>query len=593
MLARPVALIGAEFEENLSLRYLASALASAGFDPSIVPFDESGARREVIDRIVRLDPMVVGISVPFQHRAGELLSLATDLRARGYRGHITVGGHFATFEYEPILRSHPAIDSAVRHEGEATLVELCRTIARGDDVASTTPIAGLIARRASPATGAGRRLALYVAPGEGAPDLVVGPKRPLPELDTLATPERSGAPHDVLGVACSPIIGSRGCYADCSFCCIFAYADNADGARYRMRSPESIAAEMRDEYDKRGVRLFVFHDDNFFVPDARKNIRRYERLAALLRDAGMTDIGLVIKCRPNDVDRELFELLRDMGMIRAYVGIETSSDEGVVSLNRRITAEDNHRALTLLRELNVYCSFNMLIFDPEATLEGVSANLDFMLEFADVPWNFCRAEVYAGTPLKHKLEAEGRLRGDYLAWDYEMREPRVELLFRIATNAFFGRNFKPDGIANLNMGIRFDNQVLKRFYPRGWDAAFDARLVAMSRAVGEDSVANMRDALAFVREVDPHDHAAVNAFTLALSRRVARADLTMLGEIKRLRREMNARAEAAGAASIDGRFGRGMPAWAAETARLGTSVGRELSTEILPAPEAHRLSLTR
>ena len=59
----------------------------------------------------------------------------------------------------------------------------------------------------------------------------------------------------------------------------------------------------------------------------------------------MTDIALVIKCRPNDVTPELFALLKSMGLLRAYVGIETNSDEGIVSLNRRITSDDNRRAL--------------------------------------------------------------------------------------------------------------------------------------------------------------------------------------------------------------------------------------------------------
>ena len=109
----------------------------------------------------------------------------------------------------------------------------------------------------------------------------------------------------------------------------------------------------------------------------------------------------------------------------------------------------------------------MLLFDPEATLGGIEKNLDFMADHTDTPFNFCRAEVYAGTPLKGMLEPQGRLRGDYLAWTYEMRDPRVELLFRIATTAFYGRNFKPDGLANLNMGIRFDNEVAAPLLPRG------------------------------------------------------------------------------------------------------------------------------
>ena len=552
--------MGSEYEENLSLRYLASALEAKGVRAALVPFNEPRQLDDVIRTALALQPLAVGISVPFQHRAGEFLAVATGLRARGYRGHICVGGHFATFEYASILRDAPAVDSIVRHEGEQTLVELCERLRQG------TPLAGL--------RGLVRR--------EGS-RLDIGEPRPLPRLDSLAFPNRSGVPHDVLGVRAAPIVGSRGCYADCSFCCIFAYAETAKGPRYRMRSPENIVAEMKAEHDRRGVRLFVFHDDNFFLPHPPKNLERYARLGVLLREAGLDDIALVIKCRPNDVDPELIELLRSLGMIRAYVGIETNSGEGIVSLNRRITAEDNRRALAVLHRLGVYCSFNVLLFDPEATLGGIETNLDFMDEHVDTPFNFCRAEVYAGTPLEGLLRAQGRLRGDYRAWTYEMRDPPVELLFRIATNAFHRRNFKPDGLANLNMGIRFDNEVLRRFYPAAWDAAWHERLAELSRRIGADSVDRMRAALAFSREVALDDRRRITAFTLELARAVAQADLVFLAEVRGARREVEQRVRAAGGRS-ERALGRGMPAWAGETLRLGSSTGLDSSTELLPAP---------
>ena len=559
---RPVLLVGAEFEENLSLRYLAAAVEEDGEASVLLPFNRAAQADEIVRQAAAADPLVVGISIPFQLRAREFLDLATALRAGGYRGHITAGGHFATFEYENILRDFPAVDSVVRHEGEATLRELCRRLRSGEPVAG---LAGAVTR----------------APEGG---IVDGGKRRLPPLDTLPFPVRLGEPHQVMGVKVSPIVGSRGCYADCSFCCIFAYAENADGARYRRRSPESVFEEMRREYVERGVRLFVFHDDNFFVPAVAKNVERYRLLRELLDGAGMRDIGLVIKCRPNDVDPELFRQLKAMGMIRAYVGIETNSDEGVVSLNRRITPEDNRRALTVFRALDIYYSYNVLIFDPEATLDGVRRNLDFMEEFGDVPFNFCRAEVYAGTPLKEILEHQGRLKGDYFAWGYEMREPRVEVLFRIAMTAFAGRNFKHDGVANLNLGVRFDNEVMRRFFPECWDAGWQARLVGFSRAVADDSVTRMREALAFVTEADVYDHARVKAFTVELARGVARADLGLVGECKALRREMERRIVERAGDRLRTTWGEGMPPWAAESFRLGSSTGLEVSTEILPAP---------
>lgn len=550
-----VVLIGAEYEENLALRYLSASVTRAGFATEIVPFNSASDLDEVVARTLAAAPVVVGISVPFQLRARELLSLAPELRRRGFTGHICAGGHFATFEYENILRDFPAVDSIVRHEGEQPFTWICETVRDGLPVRAGS---GIVVR-----TGA---------------DIDVGPAHPLPSLDDLPFPDRRGTPRSVFGVGSAPLVGSRGCYADCSFCCIYAYADNARGARYRRRSPESVVDEMVELYYGRDVRLFVFHDDNFFLPTVAPNIERYERFAKLLREKKMTDIGMVIKCRPNDVDRELFALLKSMGLIRAYVGIETNSDEGIVSLNRRISSEDNRRAMQILRELEIYNSFNVLIFDPEATLDGVSRNLDFLDEHADIPFNFCRAEVYAGTPLKRILESQGRLVGDYLGWDYAMRDPRVELLFRMMVAAFHRRNFDADGVHNLNMGIRFDLEAVRRFYPKVWSRSLHDRAVSLSIAIGADSVAHMRGALAFSRTCDPYDRPAVRRFTLELARDVAASDLRFVAAIQSLRRLVEAQLRPR--EPVRGSW----PVWAAETRRLAGSSGRELSTELLPAP---------
>jgi len=518
-MAQPlVALVGAELEENLSLRYLAGTLEASGFSTSVVPFNHERDTGRVARQVCAMRPIAVGISVPFQLRARELLQLAGSLRAVGYGGHISVGGHFATFEFANILRDFPAVDSVVLHEGEATFREICECVRDGTGIEQ---IVGAVTR-------VDNRLS-------------VPTKRALGSLDELPLPTRPAQPDEVLGVRCAPILGSRGCYAHCTFCCIHAYTQTAAGPRYRRRSAEHIVREMCSEYTQRGVRLFVFHDDNFFVPSLDANMKRYSRMRELLLRAGLDDIGLVIKCRPHDVHPELLQLMQSMGAIRVYVGIETNSHEGVVSLNRGIDAEGNRRALRAFRDCGLYCTFNVLIFDPDATLSGVEQNLEFMEEFSDIPFNFCRAEVYAGTPLKEILERQGRLMGDYLAWGYQMRDPRVELLFRIVSTAFAQRNFKPDGVANLNMGIRFDAEVLYHHYGERRDPNLHDRLVGMSRSIGLDSVENLRRALRFVRNVDPYDHDSVKAFTLELARNVADSDLRFIAEIKAARRYLDER----------------------------------------------------
>ena len=176
----PVVLVGAEFEENLSLRYLASALAQDGVDAVLMPFNDPAQSEAVVGEIGARDPAVVGISVPFQLRAREFLGLAQALRASGCRAHLTVGGHFATFEYDNILRDFPAIDSVVRHEGELTFRELVRRVRAGEDVEG---LAGAVTR--------------------GPHGITDGGKRRLPALDDLQFPDRRGAPHDVMGLPSS------------------------------------------------------------------------------------------------------------------------------------------------------------------------------------------------------------------------------------------------------------------------------------------------------------------------------------------------------------------------------------------------------
>src|SRR5262245_62911194 len=120
-----VALVGPEIEENLSLRYLASALSRAGIDSEIFAFNDAFQMAGIVQKVVTdSPPIAAGISMAFQWRALDMLGLGLALREAGYGGHITMGGHFATFASEHVLADFPEIDSVCRQESEETLIEL-------------------------------------------------------------------------------------------------------------------------------------------------------------------------------------------------------------------------------------------------------------------------------------------------------------------------------------------------------------------------------------------------------------------------------------------------------------------------------------
>src|ERR1700735_4913917 len=126
-----VVLIGFQEQENLGLGYLAAALRREGRAVTIVDFQED--HKTILDIIRREQPIVVGFSLIFQfyvHRFGELIRY---LRAHGVDCHFTIGGHFPSLSYRHTLELIPELDSVVRFEGEATLVELVDTIGGGGD----------------------------------------------------------------------------------------------------------------------------------------------------------------------------------------------------------------------------------------------------------------------------------------------------------------------------------------------------------------------------------------------------------------------------------------------------------------------------
>jgi radical SAM superfamily enzyme YgiQ (UPF0313 family) len=467
-----IALVGPEIEENLSLRYLASSLLPHGFRSEIIGFNHDADFGNALAAILGAPepPLVVGISLAFQWRAADFLAFAVALRERGYRGHLTLGGHFATFASLEILRDFPEVDSIVRQEAEGTMVALAQALASGASIASLSSIEGLALRN-----------------GEGRP--VLTPHPALPDLAALPWPDRRGAPAACFAHGIAPLVSSRGCYANCSFCCIAAWQEQSlPGKRYRLREVEAVADEMVALQRTRGIDIFVFHDDNFFVPGHKRNRERIAALADALEARGIGPFATVVKARPTDCDPEVFRLLKErLQCIRVYIGIETDADQGLITLQRWSGSKQNREAIELVRALDLYTCFNMLIFDPDTTIESLETNIAFLRYAAEFPSNFGRVELYAGTPLLARMQAEGRARGDYMQWDYALASREVERVFALSMECFHARNFGHDALANRIMGTRFDLEVCRHFHPEIFRPAWLAEGKALNQQLARDT----------------------------------------------------------------------------------------------------------
>ncbi|HYX68356.1 MAG TPA: carboxypeptidase regulatory-like domain-containing protein, partial [Terriglobales bacterium] len=512
-----VLLAGPDYEENLSIRYLSASLLGAGHETVLAPFNSPADAPAVAEAAQTAD--IVGLSMCFQSRAQEFLRLARSIKARDPRKLMVAGGHYASCAAEPLLAHHPEIDVIVIHEGESTLVEIAEAMPRLEE--RLPQIAGIAYRN-------GRQVCFTAS------------RRMVDDLDSLPFPDRRGPIHTIAGVPTSYLMGSRGCYGSCAYCCITTLHRMAPGKRFRQRSVDNIADEMAALYHERGTRQFIFHDDNFLVPSEAINHARLSAWEKALKQRGVQDIALVTKCRPADANPKVLRRLKDLGLVRLFLGVESATPRGLSALERRQSVEDSERALETCAALDISAQFTLMIFHPDATPDTLRSDAAFMRRFCGNPLNFCRAEIYAGTPLEKRMIALGRARGDYLARVYSVSDPVADLACNLSLDLFDARCWSSGSLMQHAIGLDHTAAVAKRFYAGPQRVATCQQVAGWLRSVNLDTTGLLYDVIELAVSAGGGKDAGLQRALLALCEREAATRQDLLSQTSRLRADLEA-----------------------------------------------------
>jgi radical SAM superfamily enzyme YgiQ (UPF0313 family) len=402
--SRPVILIGFQRQSNLGLGYLAATLRRAGY--AVEVYDYERDRADILAAALRLNPILIGFSLIFQSYVTHFGALMGYLRENGIHCHFTMGGHFPSLSYERTIDLLPDLDSVVRFEGEMTLLELVDCLGAGRNWQG---LQGIAYRDGADVRANEMRALVH-------------------DLDHLPYPERTFNRNAVLGRHATPMLASRGCARTCSFCSIHMFYRTAPGKVVRTRNPVEVVKEMRFLLEENGITIFLFQDDDFplFGPVWKKWTREF--LAELHRNRLPGRVVWKINCRADAVDPELFVEMQRAGLHMVYMGLESGTEEGLKTLHKQITVEQNIRAVEILKQIGVRFEFGFMLLDPSSTFESVRANLQFLRTIigdGSAAAGFGRMVPYDGTPIKDELIRTGRLRGDVSRPDYDFLDPRL------------------------------------------------------------------------------------------------------------------------------------------------------------------------
>jgi len=398
--------------EGLGLAYIAAVLRRDGHEVEML---DGYLRRlrpwALIREILKRDFDCLGITASDVHKY-TTISIARAVRRHRKDALIIAGGYFPTFHAERLLTVCPEFDFVVRGEGETVVSEAFGRIAQGENWRETP---GLAYRK------------------DGTP--VLNPLPPLVhDLDSLPFPARDEL-KAVGGGMPALILSSRGCNHRCSFCSIPSFYGLSGGRAPRFRSPGNVLDEIEHVMADTGIREFVFADDNFIGPGTR-NRERVVRFAEEIRNRKL-DFTFTIECRVDEIDEEILRLLKDVGMNRVFIGIESAVQRQLDTYRKRITVEQNRQAVELIRRLGLRFHAGFIILDPYTTMDEVLENMQFLrgLNLPEYQMKLPgvlrtpKLGLYGGVPLIEQIRADGLLRENGFDYKFAFKDPQFRLIY--------------------------------------------------------------------------------------------------------------------------------------------------------------------
>jgi radical SAM superfamily enzyme YgiQ (UPF0313 family) len=475
--------------ENLGLGYVLAALRRSGFRAEVQVLNGWPDLERIGRRVIEARPRLVGLSIPDGGSAFLPLGLGGLLRRRGFDGHVTAGGPFATLAREWLLGRYDWLDSVVRFAGEVPVVRLMERLAAGGHGAEGLP--GITTRS-----------------GDGLPAPVLDPAA----MDLV--PERGDLP-EILGFRAAHLSATRGCRGRCAFCGPAALqrqefregraAGHDAGALRcagvggtRRRDIDSLCDEMAALWHDRGVRYFYFVDEHLLPHEQPEALAFLARWRDGLRRRRMEAPPFGGMFRGDRLTPAIVAALRETGLVRAFVGLEL----GTPAERRRYgrAGDPAHDAARIrdMHDTGIATITNLMLVHPEATLETISAGIDLLDTLPPATFETTEMRAYHGTRLWERLRAEGRLEGNPLRWDYRHRNPRVARFAEILS-LLRGRAFRDHSTTYRLHDALLELALARRLRPEAVDADVERGASAAAGAIHAVRIEALREAAALAR----------------------------------------------------------------------------------------------
>ncbi|MGH2875352.1 MAG: hopanoid C-3 methylase HpnR [Solirubrobacteraceae bacterium] len=335
--------------EPIGLERVAGAARAAGHEVRVLDlqvFSHADLWRE----LDRFRPEVVGFGLNYLANVPEVLDLSQEIKRRLPGCFEFAGGHSVSFIAGEVLeQARGGLDAVVRGDGEVI-----------------TPLLLAAARDG----GAEQLPGVFTADGHGsgAPLMLDSIDECPPARDLMRRRRRY-----FIGELdpCASIEFTRGCPWDCSFCSAWTFY----GRAYRKASADAAAADLESI---REPNVFIVDDVAFIKADHGEAIAaEVERRRIRKRYYLETRADVLLR------NTDVFARWQRLGLSYMFLGIEALDESGLQLFRKRVSPDDNMRAIETAHRLGITVAINLIV-DPQWDEEQFRLVREFALSVPQI-----------------------------------------------------------------------------------------------------------------------------------------------------------------------------------------------------------------